>query len=1103
MREKITVATTPGRLLCGVGLILVLVGLSYGRPLPRYISVPKCEKPVMSTDANNDLFENYPAYDTSSKRLTVQRAGWEGEDDYTAVTRVCWTKDGLYFRFDIKDDKPQPSTNMSMRNLTGDYILLKLQHETAGPEPKNDPFYVLMLPNPAKRLCLAAIESDKVSRTRIGRPRTKLFKTGDNAYAVILQLPVKSWVEKPRKTRVMRAQIMFGDSDTKGKVDHVFAQFPRSEANWSFKDAVGTLHFVEHVWAKVTPAKAKYNSPKVTFLLDYGNLDLVKADLQLTFRDPKGEVVKVMEELYRLEPGTAKQGVKLKLDLSELPKDLKCRVEAKAGIDYDPATFHIQRDDSEEGVAYCPDLIEKRRKRTPRPLLAYRKAALIEETFRQMAGGGEVIWHVGRYDASSAEFPELIRKTGPTSITIPSQQDISKEIPWAIFGGADHLDKMNEPLIVNLDRDALKGLPRLAPDLPRYKYLSQQSKPRRTSQDARQLLLLGVLTQHMNPDQYAVVRIANQLGRVVLEQRLRPTEHQAGTNHAYVLRLWLDGNDKELRIDNPSPDGPRFEIDFMALLKGGPETGFQPKRPALRFTGAPEAEQFTKMLSTNLFFIENYLIDAGGRTYSSPPGGRYREFRLRDFGMLINELPNWGATDTVERLWRELAFIYSRITPRETKESSIGFPLLVSGAYNAWRKTGMERRKITRVWQPVIERRLQEIDESAEGNQQGLVSAGGELGTPPREGGASAPVALAARAAVNAGARLYEAIGYKQQKEKWLEVDKKLEAAFEKNLVAPPGGQKLHSAAIYPAAHGFPEVKGIQVAFPEDCWLFARNANNSPIGYSNGIRVFDTPYIFAGLHFWTDVMGFGISERQHKQLNRTRVFMLDRPIMSADVTRKYGIVTFKSCASQLWLTMAGLLLENQNVYTKSIDAFIRYNFDEYTPIPPGSDIELSPYTVEEKQNVSEKGRNLGGSLDECSAMTTVTALKVGRLIAGIDDSEYRNLKLMPRLPTTWKTISASDWLITHDTEDSNTTKIDYSYERFTGNRYSLKLKAESPLRQVTLRIGPFPGGIRRVSVNLNGRMSTVAPVRINGPKWVVVTEKKVRNLDISVRPVGF
>ncbi len=1087
--------------------IVVLTGIAsalLARPLPRQIPVPKSDKPIMSTDADNDLLAKFPAYTAMSKRQIVKRGDWDGKSDYAARVRSCWTVEGLYFRFDIHDDQFRPTTNTSLQNLTGDYILLEMTYDSVGPEAKPGTFKVLLLPDPEKSICAVVTESDKINKLKIGRPRTKLFKTGPKDYSIILQIPTIEWVAKPRKTRQMRAQIFYGDSDTKGKIDHVFAQFPRNESSWSFSSSVGILHFADKMWAKILPAKAKFNGTEATVLLDYGNLDNQSADITISVRDSKGDVAKAFTDIVKLEPGVTKQGRKIKLDLSDLKKGEKMRVEVKVGIAHDPATFHVQRDDSADGAIFCPDLIEHRMPSPKRPLAVYRNKELMKETFRHMAGGGEVIWSIGQYDASSAEFPEKIRKNGPQKITIPSKGDITQDIPWAIFGGADHLDKMGEPLVIKLDSEALKGTSPLQPDFPRYKYLQLNSRNRRLARSARQLLLLGVVARHMNLDQYAVVRVTDQNGKTLLSQRLRPSAFSGGKGHSYVLRVWLTGTERELRVDNPSSDGPRFEIDFMALLAGGKAVTYKENRPGLHFTGTPEAEQFSKMLPINLFFMENFLLDNSGNAYSSMPGGRYRDFSINDYAAVMNELPNWGVVEPMKKMLKDVAFIGQRITPAESGRNPSGNALLLSGIRNIWRHTGRDQRELGKVWQMIVERRVEDLEESALGTQLGLPPCNGEMGTPRREGGSSIPMVFASRSGLKSAAYMAERLGYRTQASQWKDLEAKISKSFRKNLIAPPGGQKLHSAAVYPAAHGFGEVKGIQATFPEKSWIYARNANGIPIAYNGDIRVFDTPYLFAGIPFWFDTYGFSITEDQQNHMNRTRVFLLDQPLFKDKLYRKHGMITYKSSATQTWMAMAALALDNQILYTSLINAFIRHNFDEYTKLPENADIEVSPFTFEEKLNVDAKtGVNLGGSLDEASAMTTMNALKMARVVAGIDDTQDSVLRIMPRLPSDWKTISAKNWMICHDLEDGFDTKIDYSYERFTGNRFALKFQSEKLIRKVQVRLGPFPGGIRRVSLNVNGKISTATPVRIGGAKWVLLDQLRTKSLDIVVRPIGF
>ena len=114
------------------------------------------------------------------------------------------------------------------------------------------------------------------------------------------------------------------------------------------------------------------------------------------------------------------------------------------------------------------------------------------------------------------------------------------------------------------------------------------------------------------------------------------------------------------------------------------------------------------------------------------------------------------------------------------------------------------------------------------------------------------------------------------------------------------------------------------------------------------------------------------------------------------------MIDYNKSVTQLWTVIAGLFLDSTPIASNILNSYIRYTYDEFIPIPMLCDSEVSPYTFEEKLNVSTKGENRGATYDDLNILTTTAALKTARLIGGIDDSDSMELKFIPRLPEKWK-----------------------------------------------------------------------------------------------------
>ncbi|OVE82200.1 hypothetical protein BVY04_01645 [bacterium M21] len=1073
--------------------------------LSTYVTGPKLAGELLDTTMADDLFANAPIYNTCSEAQTWVKGGWKGKDDFNVKSRFAWTPGALYMRFDIRDDVRMPSANNSLSNLTGDCIMIQIQPASARPREEDEPFKLLLLPDPDKNTCSATIFSSLVSPLAIGKPTTRVLIKSRMEYSIIVKLPVDRWDNPPANNRSLKLQVIYGDSDLKGKVEHLFALFPRMATGMPFLRSEGVLHFAESVWAKMTPAHAKFDGSAVEMTLDWGNFTNDEIELRVELLDSEEKVFKIIEGLYRMTPGQAKQNVSLKLEVTDLEPGKMYRVRAKAGVYFDPSTFNIKVDERLKNIITCPEWIQGRKLLRQPPLPVFKSAELAQETFHHMAGGGKVLWSTGKYDASSREFPEIMRANGAHTIQIPAVDDITNDVPWALFGGADQLDGMNEPLVLKLDRAALDKAPKLSPDYyMSYAYLALDKKRKRLAESSRALLLLGLTCTKMSDEQYPIIKVTNQENKVLLEQRLKPgTSQFAGHPHAYVLRIWVGPRDKEIRLVNVTNTGPKAEIDFMALVVGGEKPTMPEDKATISFQGSPEADQFSQMVATNMFFAKNYLVSPTGRTYSSLPGGSnyHAKFNLRNHVMLLDELINWGYTDLCAEGMKSLP-----LAPRwngEKQSSGIGMPIMVNAVYDYWRKTGRDKGTANRFWHSVVKTRIEDLLTSQSINQLGLITSTGELGTPTADSGATVPMSLAARSAVHAAINMAEALGYDDTVTEWKKLESDLAAKFNTHLVCPPGGQAMQFARMYDAAHGLPTQHGVKSEIPAQAWIYAKNSNGKPLPYNGDIRVFDTPYIFAGLPYWYDGHGTILPADMINNIKKTLVFLRSSPAFEGKNFTDRHLVTYKSSATQIWYAMANLLTDNMGYGSKLVDALVQYNFDEYTALQPNADIEVSPFALEEKLNIAVNGDNKGGSLDEAGGMNVTLLFKMARMIAGIDDHDINVLKIHPRLPLNWKSMKLDDWSVSHDYGGLDfIAEYDLTYER-VGTTYNVELTGNRPLKNIEIRIGPFPSSTRNVHISMDGKKTLVKADQVNGSRWATVTAKRVLKLRISARPARY
>ena len=150
--------------------------------------------------------------------------------------------------------------------------------------------------------------------------------------------------------------------------------------------------------------------------------------------------------------------------------------------------------------------------------------------------------------------------------------------------------------------------------------------------------------------------------------------------------------------------------------------------------------------------------------------------------------------------------------------------------------------------------------------------------------------------------------------------------------------------------------------------------------------------------------------------------------------------------------------------------------------------------------IHTNGWNIGGNLEDMNFGTTLNAMKTARLLAGVDDHDPDNLKLVPRLPANWKGVKATEWVISHNVGVRKQTQIDFNYQHLQNKRYSLELKSEKPLKKITVRCGPFLQSTPNIMV-LQGNEKLQFETYKSGPhNWADVTFTDVSNLDLTIIP---
>jgi hypothetical protein len=98
----------------------------------------------------------------------------------------------------------------------------------------------------------------------------------------------------------------------------------------------------------------------------------------------------------------------------------------------------------------------------------------------------------------------------------------------------------------------------------------------------------------------------------------------------------------------------------------------------------------------------------------------------------------------------------------------------------------------------------------------------------------------------------------------------------------------------------------------------------------------------------------------------------------------------------------------------------------------------------------------------CGALNLVNVsepLKVSRLMLGVDDSLLETVRVIPRLPASWKGVEAHDWPIR---TRSSVVRADILFERKgTGGEFTLKLPPGEEVDDLEVRMPSKNGYVWR------------------------------------------
>ena len=160
---------------------------------------------------------------------------------------------------------------------------------------------------------------------------------------------------------------------------------------------------------------------------------------------------------------------------------------------------------------------------------------------------------------------------------------------------------------------------------------------------------------------------------------------------------------------------------------------------------------------------------------------------------------------------------------------------------------------------------------------------------------------------------------------------------------------------------------------------------------------------------------------------------------------------------QAFITEAALLLDEMEDVTHLVEALAQYIYSPF----------YHPWVCSEGTAVHESGRywyRTGGVGNE---VQIASAVRVMRMVVGIDDADLALLRLIPRLPNGWEAIEADDLAVAvWDGERKASALLRYSYRRLGAGHYRLELSSDTALSLVELRLGPFTRDARATSLRV-------------------------------------
>ena len=329
-------------------------------------------------------------------------------------------------------------------------------------------------------------------------------------------------------------------------------------------------------------------------------------------------------------------------------------------------------------------------------------------------------------------------------------------------------------------------------------------------------------------------------------------------------------------------------------------------------------------------------------------------------------------------------------------------------------------------------------------------------------------------------AEMAESIGKNKEAKKWRDRAKKMKIGMEKNYIErinnkPPMWTRHHAGWSYLTSHLAPLIfladrRGFK---PEDDDPEWRKINRTT--YKRKIDK------WSGKAPMNDDEWWWYLPQENRYRNHKELYF-----------PKHGNFTVAMGYGQGFMTQAALLLDEM----KDAEAMLEwtakgtYYADHKSYIVPEG-VEFDP-----EAKFWFRTGDLGNGFQQASIM------KVIRLVIGVDDTNPKELTLIPRIPKSWKGLSVDKFPAWVEAGDEGVKRVDLKFKYELGeNKASFKLEASDILPETLLRLGPFGSGIsKNLKVKLNDKNIKAKVTKSGDSNWVrIKIPKGLKLFEVAVK----